>query len=273
MKKQKTTLLIRPAARGGKYLGHDAANSKNHSAFIAVMHPETGKVVAHGFANAPSDKSAGPQDLMNPVRRCAPFAADDNTVHVLLSVEIAEPTDFRVLVHGPLRHPDQARTAQADITVLPGIDIGTSPQYPEGLVIEVPGLCISNVSADWQGPQVTCTAEVTMMCGCQIHDGAADPGWPWPDTDFSIRLVTYMQSKAVHYYPLQYDKASGAISSFTGQWPNQATQGDAVEQAWIYASEPKLGNQGKYRVAPSLPLSPMLQLPPDIQKLLSEARC
>ena len=39
MGKIPTTLLIRPAARGGKYLGHDAANTKNYSAFVAILHP------------------------------------------------------------------------------------------------------------------------------------------------------------------------------------------------------------------------------------------
>ena len=127
---------------------------------------------------------------MNPVRRSEPFAADSNTVHVQSTVGISEPTDFRVLVHGPLSYPGQARTAQVDITVLPGINIGTETKYPEGLVIEVPGLCISNVTADWGGSQVTCTAKVTMMCGCQIPQRVNDPSWPWLAIDFSIQMVT-----------------------------------------------------------------------------------
>lgn len=269
MKKQVTSLLIRPAARGGKYLGHDAANAKNQSALIAILHPDSGAVVAHGFAMAPDLQSAGPENLMQPVSRAAPFAADSFTVNVQLSVEISAPTDFTVLVHGPLSHPDQARTAQALITVLPGVNIGMSPQFPEGLVIEVPGLCISNVVANWQGAQLSCTAKVTMMCGCQIHDGAANPGWPWPDTDFSIRLVTFMQSGAVYYYDLKFDTAHGEVSSFTGQWPNQAASGDSVEHAWIYASEPKLGNQGRYRIFPASSQALPQFLPAALQPLLA----
>ena len=270
MGKIPTTLLIRPAARGGKYLGHDAANTKNYSAFVAILHPDTGGIIAYDFAKAPNEESAGPENLMDPVRRSEPFPADSNTVHVQLTVEISEPTDFKVLVHGPLSYPGQARTAEADITVLPGINIGTETKYPEGLVIEVPGLCISNVTADWQGSQVTCTAKVTMMCGCQIHDGVKDPEWPWLASDFSIQMVTYMESDAVHSYKLKYDKNSGTVSSFTGQWPNQAIKGDTVKQAWIYAFEPKLGNQGKYRIFPSPYRYPLQQLPPEVQKLLSE---
>lgn len=253
MSKQKTTLLIRPAARGGKYLGHDAANAQNHSALIALLHPGTGKIVAHAFAEAPTAQSAGPQNLMAPVSRSDPFAADANTVQVKLELEISEPSDFRVLVYGPLKHHDQARLAQADITVLPGVDIGTNPEYPEGLVIEIPGLCISNVAADVQGPQLSCFAMVTMMCGCPISN---KPGWFWPDTDFSVQLVTCTQSGATYSYPLQFDDSPDIVSSFKGTWTNQA-QEDPVVQAWIYASEPTLGNQGTYRICPA-PLTPPL---------------
>jgi len=262
MKKQDTTLLIRPAARGGKYLGPDAANSKHYSALVALMHLETGEIVAQEFADASNPLSAGPADLMQPVSRSAPYAVDDNTVQVRLSVEISEPTVFRVLVFGPLSHPDQARLAQADITVLPGVDIGTTG-HPEGLVIEVPGLCISNVKADLDGAQLTCSAEVTMMCGCKISN---KPNWPWPDSDFSVRLATYMQSGTVYYYPLEFDKTSGAISTFSGEWPNQAASGDSVEQAWVYAAEPKLGNQGKRKIMQSFPL----WLPSEVREFLAE---
>lgn len=270
MKKQLTTLLVRPAARGGKYLGPDAANASHQSALVFLLNPVTEELVAYGIADASNPLSAGPADLMSPVSRSAPFATDNNTVQVQLSVDISEPTDFRVLVFGPLSHPDQARIAQADITVLPGVNIGASSQNPEGLVIEVPGLCISNVQADWQGSEVSCFAKVTMMCGCPIRNAVTNPGWFWPDTDFSVQLVTYMQSKAVYYYTLDFDNTPGVISSFTGQWPNQAAPNDKVEQAWIYASEPKLGNQGKYRISPLFPQSP-LRLPPDVQRVILEA--
>jgi hypothetical protein len=78
-----------------------------------------------------------------------------------------------------------------------------------------------------------------------------------------------MQSRAVHYYKLEFDKTSGQISTFTGQWLNQAAQGDAVAQAWIYASEPKLGNQGKYRIYPSRPQQ--LPLPSVVHRALLAA--
>lgn len=265
MQKLATTLVIRPAARGGKYLGPDAANANHKSALVLILNPRTEEIVTYGIVDASNPKSAGPANLMDPVSRGAPFAVDSNTVQVQLGVEISEPTDFRVLIFGPLKHLDQARLAQADITVLPGVNVGSGPQNPEGLVIEVPGLCISNVSADWEGSQVNCTAKVTMMCGCPISNKT---DWPWPDTDFSVQLVTYMKSEAVHYYTLAFDKTSGLISTFTGKWPNQTAQGDSVAHAWIYASEPKLGNQGKYKIFPSFTLQTPLS--PEAHRILSE---
>lgn len=262
--KQATTLLVRPAARGGKYLGHDAANANNLSALIAIQSSETGKIVEYCFARAPTAESAGPENLMAPLSRSAPYASNGNTVQVQLKVDISEPTDFRVLVFGPLKHLDQARLVQSDITVLPGVDIGTTPQNLEGLVIEIPGLCISNVMGNWRDKQVTCSAMVTMMCGCPIND---IPDWFWPASDFSVQLVTYMHSGATLVYQLAFDKKPGLISTFAGAWPNQAAQGDTVAQAWIYAAEPKLGNQGKYKLFPT---SSTLQ-PLEVREMLREA--
>ncbi|MFN0035797.1 MAG: hypothetical protein ACKVUS_12070 [Saprospiraceae bacterium] len=247
-----TNILVRPAARGGKYLGPDAANADNHSASVSILNLKTGQRVAEAYVNT-LGKDPGPANIMAPVSRAAPFPTDPNTVGVTLKVDITEPTDFRVSVFGPLSFPDQARLAQADITVLPGVDIGVNvyspnalmPTFPEGLVIEVPGLCISNVAANWTGAQVSCSAKVTMMCGCPINDIA---NWPWPPTDFTIQLVTYMQSGAVYKYTLGFDTNPNLVSSFIGQWPNQAGSGDSAVQAWIFASEPKLGNQGKYKI-------------------------
>lgn len=264
MKKQRTTLLIRPAARGGKYLGHDAANGQNQSALVAIRNLSSGEIVAAAFAIAPDAQSAGPQDLMAPVSRCAPYAADDQTVGVTLSVEIAEPDVYRVMVFGPLSHLDQARLAQADVTVLPGVNIGASADFPEGLVIEVPGLCISNVTANLSGAQLSCAAKVTMMCGCPIGN---KPGWFWPDTDFSVTLVTRTQSDALYTYPLTFEASPNpnANSLFSGTWTNQAPQ-DPVAEAWLYAAEAKLGNQGSYTVFPN----PALTLPAEVQAVLSE---
>ncbi|WP_028453943.1 hypothetical protein [Chitinilyticum litopenaei] len=261
----RTGVLVRPAARGGKYLGHDAANAANHSALIALQDPRSGRIVAHALASAPTAESAGPGDLMAPVSRSMPFASDGQTVDVLLHARISEPTDFRLLVFGPLKHPGQARLVQTDITLLPGVDIGLSPQHPQGLVIEIAGLCISDVVADWQSAQLSCTAMVTMMCGCPIRNEA---NWFWPDSDFTIQLVTRMQSGATHIYPLAFDPAPGLVSTFSGSWPTQAARGDRVVQAWVYASEAKLGNQGKYRVHPRAETLP--PLPPEVRALLGK---
>jgi hypothetical protein len=252
-----TNILIRPAARGGKYLGADAANAENFSAPVSIENLSYRLVVAEGYVNTLNTNPGPPQSIMSPVSRANPFATDPNTVGLVLQVDIDRPTDFRISVRGPLSHPDQARTAQAEITVLPGVDIGQNvyttqaiePSYPEGLVIEIPGLCISGVAADWAGATVHCFAKVTMMCGCPIND---TPNWFWPPSDFNIQLVTYMKSGKVLKYDLKFDTTPNIVSSFSGQWPNQSDTDDTVEEAWLWASEPKLGNQGKYKIFPKL---------------------
>ena len=263
----KTTLLIRPAARGGKYLGADAANSRHESALVIISNAQNQKPVAVGIAQAPDKASAGPSNLMDPVSRCDPFAADSQTVQVQLSVDIDEPTTFTVTVLGPLSFLDQASVTQTDIIVLPGVNIGLDPKLPEGLVIEIPGLCISGVTAVLKGPQLSAFAKVTMMCGCPIKYGKTNPGWFWPDTDFTIQLVTFTQSGATYFYTLSFDNNPALTSSFTGAWPNKAPN-DPVVSAWIYASEPKLGNQGKYRIHP---LSRTLAIQPKVRKVLAAA--
>jgi hypothetical protein len=247
-----TTILVRPAARGGKFLGPDAANSDNQSALITLLNGATNEVIDHRYVST-LGKDPGPTDVMAPVSRAEPFATDPNTVGATFSLDIPLPTQLRVLVYGPLKHPDQARTAEARINLLPGVDIGSPvkdaqlPTFPQGLVIEIPGLCISNVKHDLSGPKLSCSAKVTMMCGCEIHD---DPTWFWPSGDFNIQLWTYTKSGALYQYSLQYDtKAPNGPSYFCGAWDSLAAPGDSIVSAWITASQPKMGNQGYYAIA------------------------
>ncbi|MCA6363113.1 MAG: hypothetical protein IM638_08740 [Bacteroidetes bacterium] len=239
-----TNILIRPAARGGKYLGPDAANSNKHSAAIVLFDASLQTIVAGGLTNTASPVEAGPATLMNPVARCNPFATDQNTVGITLSVNISEPTQFWLVAAGPLSYPDQAACTMTLITVLPDTAIGT-PFYPEGIVVEIPGLCISNVNAVLSGSTLSAGATVTMMCGCKINPA---PESPWPPTDFVVQLNTITKSNAHYVYQIPYNEA--VVSTFSGSWPNQAPN-DPIAQAWISAFEPKLGNAGHFRLTES----------------------
>jgi hypothetical protein len=216
---------------------------------------------------------------MDPVRRSAPFATDGGTVGLTVTVSIEKPNNYRVSVFGPLSHAGQARQADASITVLPGVNIG-GPSVdalaltPEGLVIEVPGLCISEVQPQLQGPTLQCSAVVTMMCGCKIgNPDTPNPGstypWPWPFTDFRVELVTVMANGARYAYPLTFDsRLPQPASKFSGSWRSQAKAGDGdIVQAWVSASQPSLGNQGFYQILPSL--TPAL-LPPHIEAVVGK---
>ncbi len=240
----KTKLVVRPAARGGKYLGRDAANISKQSALVTLIDPQSGERIEHTYAIAVDKASAGPENLMQPVSRAQPYAVDGESVSASFELDIDRPTTVRVRVFGPLKHPEQARTAQADITLLPGVDVGSEAD-PEGVVIEVPGLCISNVSAIWRGAQLRCTAEVTMMCGCEIADKA---DWPWPPSAYRVEMVMRMSDGSFHRYPLSFDSSASTASTFSGSWASQAGSGEEVDAVWLYAAETKLGNQGSYPI-------------------------
>ncbi|MES0489204.1 MAG: hypothetical protein ABUK01_04380 [Leptospirales bacterium] len=112
MKSENTSIIIRPAARGGKFLGPDAANENKKSAVIIFLNPETEDIVGYGVTDTSNPNSAGPKNIMDSVSRANPVATDDDTVKLQLDVVISEPTVFRVLVFGPLQHIGQARLAK-----------------------------------------------------------------------------------------------------------------------------------------------------------------
>lgn len=262
----KTTLVVRPAARGGKYLGPDAApvpsaDNKNetvYSALVLLTNNQTGELASIEFVDATSPHDAGPPTLMNPVSRARPYTTDGNTIGVTFEVDIEVPTVYTVKVFGPLRHLGQARLASADITMLPGVNVGVSDDYQEGVVVEVPGLCISEVklqqSSESGGEAISCYAKVTMMCGCPIE--AQQPGHQplvWPAKSFTVNLVARTESGSQYIYPLSFDTAAPPspdgkpASAFSGSWTNEAPS-DPIADAWIYASEASLGNQGYYHI-------------------------
>lgn len=265
-----TQILIRPAARGGKYLGPDAARAlsptEHISAVVVLTDETTGQFAASGWVHT-DGKEAGPANLMDPVRRSAPYAIDAETVGVTLTVSVEKPTTYTVSVFGPLSHPGQGREAKASITVLPGVNIGITntsrceEPSPEGLVVEVPGLCISDVKHRLNPPpgeNLMCSATVTMMCGCKIgNPDTPNPGstypWPWPFTHFSVELITVMAGGARYAYPMTFAVHSPQpASQFSGSWPSQAKADDGgIVQACVSASQPSLGNQGFHQILPS----------------------
>lgn len=233
----KTSILIRPAARGGKYLGPDAATATGVSAAVALLDPNNLNIIKATLINA-TLANAGPANLMDPVSRSQPYATDATTVDAIFTVDINEPKTYLVAVFGPMKFRNQARATYTEITILPGVDVGTTGKYPEGIVVEIPGLCIGEVTATLHGNQLSAFAEVTMMCGCKIaHDSS------WSPSDFKVKLITQTQKGHTHDYDLDFDTNPANPSSFIGSWPNKKPD-DPIVKAWISAYEPKIGNQG-----------------------------
>lgn len=239
----RTSVLVRPAARGGKFLGPDAADARGISAWVAISDLSNGRVLAEAQIDT-AGRDAGPTDIMAPVSRAKPYATDAQTVGATLAVDIDRPTVVRVTVRGPLSHPDQAREAQADVLLLPGVDIGTDKD-PQGLVVEIPGLCLSNGTLTIANGRIACHAMVTMMCGCPIE---AAPTWFWPSDAFTVQLVVHTRSGKSQPYTLDFDTTPGVKSSFTGDWPDRTPADDPVTEIWLLAWQPSMGNQGRLRL-------------------------
>lgn len=239
----RTHVLVRPAARGGKFLGPDAADSRGISAWVAISDLSNNRVLAEAEIDT-AGRDAGPADIMAPVSRAKPYATDPLTVGATLAVDIDRPTVVRITVRGPLSHLDQTRQAQADVLLLPGVDIGTD-KAPQGVVIEIPGLCLSGATLTIADGRIACQAMVTMMCGCPIE---ASPTWFWPSDAFTVQLVTHTRSGASQTYTLDFDTTPGVKSRFIGNWPDATPADDPLVEVWLLAWQPSMGNQGRLRL-------------------------
>jgi len=58
-----------------------------------------------------------------------------------------------------------------------------------------------------------------------------------------------MKSGNLHQYTLHYDTdKSVKPSHFIGGWTSVAPPGDEIVSAWLTASQPKMGNEGFFRI-------------------------
>ncbi|MCC7506670.1 MAG: hypothetical protein IT259_15300, partial [Saprospiraceae bacterium] len=72
-----------------------------------------------------------------------------------------------------------------------------------------------------------------------------------PQKDFTVQLVTLTKKGEQYIYPLIFNTDPNVISSFIGQWINQARPDDPIVKAWLQAFQPSLGNQGTFQIRPA----------------------
>jgi hypothetical protein len=237
-----TPILIRAAARGGKFLGPDAGGAN-----FWIYNATTGDTYA-SMQNVDGD--SGPAAMMTtPLLRDTPLPVDTATAGLFLEPDLDRPCVLFIGVEGPPKYPDQASFVALQAWVLPGVGTGDPRKGDAGLVIDIPGICIDVQSFGYDEPTRTLsvTAAIMMMCGCKV--GAILPGLqtsPWPPSDFDVELVVGFGGGEVQKFVMTY---SGTPSIY------KIAQTLRSKPAWamITVSQQSMGQSGACPVFGEVP--------------------
>ena len=193
-----TTVKIRVQAHGGKYLGPALAQTPPVVTITvpgqAPMQPMQVPTGTSGTVSKSQDGAASPYPIvvqppgggsytpgnyyLDPQPPPNSGQSPDNYLTVTLDLPEASPTDVLFTVTAAAPQPVTVST------VVPIVGGDTRYANDPGLVLLVPGLRITNASASASGEV---TANVAMMCGCQIGADDATPMEPyWPAYEFGV---------------------------------------------------------------------------------------
>ncbi|HEV3455974.1 MAG TPA: hypothetical protein VHG32_05405 [Thermoanaerobaculia bacterium] len=240
----KTSILIRVQARGGKFLADDIGGAE-----VTVRDAQTGEWLGGGLAQGTDSGNLSGELVPNAAQSAVVTPAtavsqpviqwlvpDATTSAITLELPLRRPTLLAIAAYGPLGGLQSAQRVESTTWALPGQSIDQGP----GFVIELPGLVVQVLSPPTHleitslPATITFQAKVTMMCGCQI---AQDE--PWVPADFvvvaAIGPVGQVPSAVV---PLVYE---GSPSLFKGSY--QLTQ-TGFYQAVVSATQQSTGNLG-----------------------------
>lgn len=236
-----TPILIRAAARGGKFLGVDAGGAN-----VWVFNATTGESYA-SERNVNGD--SGPAAMMtNPSLRDSPIPVDSGTAGLFLTPDLDAPSLLFIAVEGPVRYPDQASIVTSQAWVLDGVGTGDPTKGDTGLVIEVPGICVALQSHSYVDATRTLTvsAAVMMMCGCKVGATFGSVS-PWPPADFDVQLVVGFGGGGTQSYTISYS-GTPSIYTIAKQLPSKPAW------AMITASQHSMGQSGVCTVLGDPPL-------------------
>lgn len=217
-----TTITVYALAYGGKFIGQ----GQSGEAFLTVT-DAGGKVVAGQDRRPITQGGTGDGSGITPAILAAyPWGYPVSTAQAFsytFSAPLSAPAqwNFTVEVHhyGALK-----ATAMVQQTVWPGLQL----TGPMSLIVVVPGL-LCNVdtaalpSSFKVGQPATLTANIYMMCGCQIDNHF------WPGVNFEVTaVVTGADGATVATVPLSWT----ATSTYTGSW-TPAAAGKYTLQAFV----------------------------------------
>lgn len=240
---ESTTLLIRVQANGGKFLGDEIGGAS-----ITVRSSLTGEILASettrgnsGTLNCKYGETASRQAIVTPgttpkILWLEPDSSSSASSNVLAEFDLAAPTLLEISAFGPLAGLQTARRVTATQWGYPGEELNQDP----GFVISMPGLVVQVLEPPTNttytvGTQVPLTANVTMMCGCQITESGI-----WISSDFDVTArIGIVGSTETKDVPLLF--ASIVPSLFNGHYEAKKA---GYYQASISAVQRSTGNTG-----------------------------
>lgn len=191
---QKTSIMVRVQAKGGKFLADDAGG-----ALVTIRDAATGERLGGGVA-----QGTGSGNLAQTYSSAASLAAivtppaaagdssvvwwlapDAGTSGLAVDLDLSRPTLLEITASGPLGGLQSASRATARQWIVPGQVVDQGP----GFVVELPGLVVQvmqpathlAIPSTALPYTVPFEANVTMMCGCQITCGGQ-----WIPSDFVV---------------------------------------------------------------------------------------
>jgi len=205
-----TPVAVRVLSQGAKFIGDGMGGVE-----VTLVDVATGKTLKQGKAIGGTGDTVR---IMNGAPRGERLATEGVATFATM-IDIAEPTEIRLTVNGPLKPAGTAVSLTTTRWLIPG-----QPIAGDGWVVELPGLALT---ARREGGRVI--ADVSMLCGCPIA-----PGSLWDAKRF--RIDAWVGDKRV---PLAY---AGQTGRFAGDVPAGAT--------WVTALDALSGASSAVRLTP-----------------------
>ncbi|HEY7216535.1 MAG TPA: hypothetical protein VIC28_18075 [Thermoanaerobaculia bacterium] len=242
-----TSITVRVQAKGGKFLADDIGGSE-----VTIRDAQTGEWLAGGLAlgtdsgsqsNGYSKGASLNTIVTPPASPGGPYvvswlSAGDTTSGLTADLAISRPTLLEITAYGPLGGLQSAHRVTTTQWIVPG----QSLTEPPGFIVEIPGLLVqvmepaTHLAITSLPYTVPLQANVTMMCGCQIDEGAS-----WIPSDFEVTAaIGPVGQPAAETVPLYF---ADSPSLFSGSYTVPAgTTG--YYQAVITAVQLSTGNTG-----------------------------
>lgn len=205
-----TPVTVRVLSQGAKFIGSGMGGMA-----VTLSNARTGKPLAFGQISGGTGDTAR---IMNGAPRGTPVA-DAASAAFATAIDIAEPTEVRVEVKGPLKQGVTPVTASATRWLIPG-----QPVAGDGWVVELPGLALT---ARREAGQVV--ADVSMLCGCPINNESL-----WQASRFTLEAWVGGQRVVLPF--------AGQTGRFAGAVPAGA--------GWVTAIDSLTGATGAVKLAP-----------------------